>query len=40
MPLRRSSKLRSVILAAFSAVAALMATVSSALADSTGGPFP
>jgi len=40
MPQRRFVKLRSIIFASFSAVAAILAAVSSVLADSTGGPYP
>ena len=37
---QRSNRYRSVILAIMSAVAAMLATVSAALASSTGGSFP
>ena len=40
MPKRQIKKLRTVILSAFSAVVALLAAVSSVLADSGGGPYP
>ncbi len=40
MPQRRFMKLRSVLLAAGSAVTAMLGAVSSALANSIGGPFP
>jgi len=40
MPQRRFVKLRSIFLASFSAVVAILSAVSSVLADTTGGPYP
>lgn len=40
MPKRAVRKIRSVIIATFSAVTALLGAVTSALAGSGGGPFP
>jgi zinc transporter ZupT len=40
MPQQRFSKLRSVIVAAITAVTALLGAVSSVLADTGSGPYP
>jgi zinc transporter ZupT len=40
MSKRRFKKLRSIILAAFSAVTGVLGAASSALANTIGGPFP
>jgi hypothetical protein len=40
MPKRAVKKVRSLVLATFSAITALFGAVTSALAGSIGGPFP